>query len=131
MSYKALSKDNDLIFIKFDTTADLIIELIFMLLDRNTRGVNVNNVINDNIKNELNNYQLTFDVPTETKIQDEIYNTLPNKIKPPTPPPPYSPPPLLTINKTKTEKERLNKDQLDASNDAADQKKSENNQRYN
>ena len=72
MSYKALSKDNDLMFIKLDTTADLIIELIFMLLDRNTRGVNVNNVINDNIKNELNNYQLTFDVPTETKIQDEI-----------------------------------------------------------
>ena len=98
-----------------------------MLLDRNTRGVNVNNVINDNIKNELNNYQLTFDVPTETKIQDEIYNILPNKIKPPTPSPPYSPPPLLTINKTKTEKERLNKDQLDASNDAADQKKLENN----
>ena len=72
MSYKALSKDNDLMFIKLDTTADLIIELIFMILDRNTRGVNVNNVINDNIKNELNNYQLTFDVPTETKIQDEI-----------------------------------------------------------
>ena len=59
-------------FIKFDTTADLIIELIFMLLDRNTRGVNVNNIINDNIKNELNNYQLKVDVPTETKIQDEI-----------------------------------------------------------
>ena len=73
MSYKALSKDNDLMFIKFDTTADLIIELIFMLLDRNTRGVNVNNIIiNDNIKNELNNYQLKVDVPTETKIQDEI-----------------------------------------------------------
>ena len=72
MSYKALSKDNDLMFIKFDATADLIIELIFMLLDRNTRGVNVNNIINDNIKNELNNYQLKVDVPTETKIQDEI-----------------------------------------------------------
>ena len=78
-------------------------------------------------KNELNNYQFTFDVPTETKIQDEMDKILQNKIKPPTPPPPYSPPPLLTINKTKTEKERLNKDQLDASNDAADQKKSENN----
>ena len=49
-------------------------------------------------KNELNNYQFTFDVPTETKIQDEMDKILQNKIKPPTPPPPYSPPPLLTTN---------------------------------
>ena len=47
-------------------------KLIFMLLDRNTRSVNVTNVINYNIKNELDNYQFTFDVPIETKIQDEM-----------------------------------------------------------
>ena len=79
MSHQVLNKDNDLIFIEFDRTADLINELIFMLLDRNTRNVNVTNIINDNIKNELNNYQFTFDVPTETKIQDEMDNIL--KIK--------------------------------------------------
>ena len=73
MSHQVLNKDNDLIFIEFDRTADLINELIFMLLDRNTRNVNVN------IKNELNNYQFTFDVPTETKIQDEMDDIL--KIK--------------------------------------------------
>ena len=66
MSHQALNKDNDLIFIQFDRTVDLIIELIFMLLDRNTRSVNVTNVINNNVKNELNNYQFVFDVPTET-----------------------------------------------------------------
>ena len=54
-------------------------------------------------------------------------------MKPPTPPPPYSPPPLLTTNGIKMERERinaeflktllpLNKDQLDASNESADQK---------
>ena len=79
MSHQVLNKDNDLIFIEFDRTADLINELIFMLLDRNTRNVNVTNIINDNIKNELNNYQFTFDVPTETKIQDEMDDIL--KIK--------------------------------------------------
>ena len=72
MSHQALNKDNDLTFIQFDRTADLINELIFMLLDRNTRSVNVTNVINYNIKNELDNYQFTFDVPIETKIQDEM-----------------------------------------------------------
>ena len=82
MSHEVLNKDNDIIFIQFDRTADLIIEPIFMLLDRNIRSVNVTNVINDNIKNELNNYQFTFDVPTETKIQDEMDGILQNKIKP-------------------------------------------------
>ena len=80
MSHQVLNKDNDLIFIQFDRTADLINELIFMLLDRNTRNVNVTNVINDNIKNELNNYQFTFDVPTETKIQDEMDDILKTKL---------------------------------------------------
>ena len=62
MSHQALNKDNDLTFIQFDRTAELINELIFMLLDRNTRSVKVTNVINYNMKNELDNYQFTFDV---------------------------------------------------------------------
>ena len=76
MSHQALNKDNDLTFIQFDRTADLINELIFMLLDGNTRSANVTNVINCNIKNELDNYQFTFDVPIETKIQDEMDDIL-------------------------------------------------------
>ena len=132
MSHQALNKDNGYIFIQFDRTADLIIELIFLLLDRNTRSVNVTNVINHNIKNELNSYQFRFDVPTKTKIEHEMDDILQNKIKPPTPPPPYSPPKLLTANEINMERERinaeflktsllLNKDQLGASNEAADQ----------
>ena len=50
MSHQALNKDNDLIFIQFDGTADLIIELIFMLLDRNARSVNITSIIDNNIK---------------------------------------------------------------------------------
>ena len=45
------------------------------------------------IKNELNNYQFTFDVLTKTKYQDEMDDILQNKFKPPTPPR-YSPPSL-------------------------------------
>ena len=76
MSHQALNKDNGYIFIQFDRTADLIIELIFLLLDRNTRSVNVTNVINHNIKNELNSYQFRFDVPTKTKIEHEMDDIL-------------------------------------------------------
>ena len=46
-----------------------------MLLDRNTKSVNVTKVINNNINNELNNYWFKFDVSTKTKIQDEMDET--------------------------------------------------------
>ena len=48
------------------------------------------------MKNELSSYKLTVNVPTETKIEDEIDEILQNKIKSPTLPPPYNPLPLLT-----------------------------------
>ena len=108
MSHEALNKVNELIPIQFDRTADLIIEIIVMLLDRNTRSVNFTNVTNNNIKNELNNYRFTFDVPTETNIQDKMDDILENKTKPPTPPPLCSAPQLLTTNEIKMEREIIN-----------------------
>ena len=60
------------------------------------------------MKNELSSYKLTLNVPTETKIEDEIDEILQNKIKSPTLPPPYNPLPLLTTKKIKTERERIN-----------------------
>ena len=72
MSHQELNKDNDNVFIQFDTTAELIIELIFEMLDRNNKSVNIANVINDNVTNEINDYQITFDVPTEIEIQKDM-----------------------------------------------------------
>ena len=43
-----------------------------MLLDRNNRSLNIANAINNNINNEINDYQFTFDVPTETEIQKDM-----------------------------------------------------------
>ena len=39
MSHQELNKDNDNEFIQFDRTAELIIELIFGMLDRNNKSV--------------------------------------------------------------------------------------------
>ena len=64
------------VFMQFDRTAELINELIFMLLDRNNRSLNMANVINNNINNEINDYQFTFNVPTETKIQKDMEDIL-------------------------------------------------------
>ena len=78
MLHQALNKDNYNVFMQFDRMAELIKKLIFMLLDRNNRSLNPANAINNNINNEKNDYQFTFDVPTETEIK-KIWKTLKNK----------------------------------------------------
>ena len=40
--------------------AELIIELISVLLDRNNKSLHIANIINNNINNEINDLPLTF-----------------------------------------------------------------------
>ena len=56
MSHQALNKDNNNIFIQFDRTAELIIELMSVLLDRNKKILNIASIINNNINDEINDY---------------------------------------------------------------------------
>ena len=79
MSYQALNKDNDDIFIQFDRTAELIIELISVLLDRNNKSLNITNIISNNIHDEIKDYQFTFDILTEIEIQQDMEKILKNK----------------------------------------------------
>ena len=88
MPHPALSKDKDNIFIQFDRTAELIIELISVLLDRNNKSLNIVNIINNNINDEINDYRFTFDILTEIEIQQNMEEILKNQKIPPTPPPP-------------------------------------------
>ena len=52
MSHQALNY----IFIQFDRTAELIIELISVLLDRNNKSLSIGNIMNNNINDEINKY---------------------------------------------------------------------------
>ena len=135
MSHQALNKDNNNIFIQFDRTAELIIELISVLLDRNNKSLNIANIINNNINDEINNYRFTFDIPTEIEIQQDMEEILKNKQtkKMPSLPLPYLPPPLLPkkeieieINKANNDfiktSLQMSKDELDVVNKYADQK---------
>ena len=79
MSHKALNKDNNNVFTQFDRMAELILELIFVMLDRGNKILNIANVINDNTDNETNNYQFTFDDPTEIDIEKNMEDVLKNK----------------------------------------------------
>ena len=74
MSHQALKKDNYNVFMQFDRMGKLTNELIFMLLDRNNKSLNIPNAINNNVNNEINDYQFTFDVPTETEFK-KIWKT--------------------------------------------------------
>ena len=79
MSHQALNKDNDNMFIQLDKTAELINKLISVMLDRNSKSLNIANVINDHINNERNDNQFTFDIPTEIEIQKDMEGLLRNK----------------------------------------------------
>ena len=43
-----------------------------MLLDRNNKSLNIANAINNNVNIEINDYQFTFDIPTETETQKDM-----------------------------------------------------------
>ena len=133
MSHQALNKDIDNIFKQFDRTAELIIKLISVLLDRNNKSLNIANIINNNINDEINNYRFTFDVRTEIEIQLDMEEILKNKKTLPAPLPPNVSPPLLTKKEIETERNKENddfikaslqmsKDERDAANESADQK---------
>ena len=134
MSHQTLSKDNNNIFIQFDRTTELIIELISMLLDRNNKCLSIANIINDNkINDKISDYRFPFDIPTEIKIQQDMEEILKNKKTLPTPHPPYVPPPLLTNKEIETERDKedddliktslqMSKDELDKANESADKK---------
>ena len=79
MSHQALNKDNYNIFIQFDRTAELITELIFVLLDRNNKSLSIASVINDNVNNKINYYQFTFDIPAEIGIEIDMEDILKDK----------------------------------------------------
>ena len=66
-------------FIQFYRTAELITELMFVLLDRNNKSLNISSVINDNINKEINDHWFTFDIPTEIGIQNDIEDILKDK----------------------------------------------------
>ena len=76
MSHQVLNKDNDNVFIHFDRMAELIIELISVLLGRINKSLNIAKIINNNINDEINDYRFTFDILTEIKIQQDMEEIL-------------------------------------------------------
>ena len=47
--------------------------------NRNNKSLNIASVIKGNIKDEINDYRFTFDIPTEIEIQKDIKYILKNE----------------------------------------------------
>ena len=134
MSHQTLNKDNDNIFIQFDRTTELIIELKSILLDRNNKSLSIDNIINNNkINDKISDYRFPFDIPTEIQIEQGMEEIIKNKKPLPTLHPPYVPPSLLANKEIETERDKENndliktslqmsKDELDVANESADKK---------
>ena len=94
MSYQALNKENDHILMEFDKTSNLIIELINLLLDKNTVSLSGDKKKTENVINTINDYQFVFDVPPALQIHDKVEKNIKNYEKPDILPD-FSPEPLL------------------------------------
>ena len=102
MSYQALNKENDSILIQFEKTANLITELINLMLDKNSLSLSIDKGNTENVINEINDYEFVFDVPPVLQIQDEVEKNIKNDEKPNILPD-FSPPSLLTTKEIERE----------------------------
>ena len=102
-------------------------------MERNQNTLKVTEIINDNIKTELNKSNFVFDVPTETQIQTDMHKFIKKEKKPRAPPPPYESPLPLTdeeIRKIHEEEKNnflkgaiaINKLELDAATESTNDK---------
>ena len=112
MSHQALNRENDNILIEFDRIADLITELIDLCLVENNACRDFNNKALEKVKQEVNGYQIAFDLSLAEKIQDEVDEIMVSDEKPEIPPDSI-PPPLLTtdeiLNETTKKMNHLSK----------------------
>ena len=86
MLHQALNRENDNILIEFDRIADLITELIDLCLGKNNASLDFDNKTLVKVKQEVNDYQIAFDLSLAEKIQDEIDEIMVSDEKPEIPP---------------------------------------------
>ena len=132
MLHQALNRENDNILIEFDRIADLITELIDLCLGKNNASLDFDDKTLVKVKQEVNDYQIAFDLSLAKKIQDEIDEIMVRDEKPEISPD-YIPPPLLIADEILNETTKRNEEfvktslairdeEIKAENEIADQK---------
>ena len=81
LTFQALSKENDDIFLSFDSTTLLVLDIFEHLEKLNLESINETKIMNKNTKEELDKTLFAPELTAELDIQEDLENVINNKKK--------------------------------------------------
>ena len=72
LTFQALSKENDNIFLDFANVGNLTLNILENLIKIDKKSVNDSKILSENLKEELNKTDYKFDLPPALKIQENV-----------------------------------------------------------
>ena len=103
LSFQALSKETDDIYLNFNNVSELIIYILEGLAKKNNESIAVAKNLGKNLQDELDQTDFELELPPELQIQDDLEKYAKQEKIPPPPPPRFTSTPLKSkkeINKT-------------------------------
>ena len=133
LSFQALSKKADDIYLNFNNVSELIIDILEGLAKKNNESIAVAKNLGKNLQDELDQTDFELELPPELQIQDDLEKYAKQEKIPPPPPPRFTSTPLKSkkeINKTYDDSKEeylktaitINKTDLDAAIENTDDK---------
>ena len=71
LTFEALSKENDEIYLSFDYIGDLVLDILEGLAKKDQQSVEVAKTLNENIKQELDKTKFQLELPPELQVQED------------------------------------------------------------
>ena len=87
LSFQALSKETDDIYLNFNNVSELIIDILEGLAKKNNESIAVAKNLGKNLQDELDQTDFELEIPPELQIQDDLEKYAKQE-KIPSPPPP-------------------------------------------
>ena len=133
LSFQALSKETDDIYLNFNNASELIIDILEGLAKKNNESIAVAKNLGKNLQDELDQTDFELEIPPELQIQDDLEKYAKQKKILPPPPLGFTSTPLKSkkvVNKTYNDAKEeylktaitINKTDLDAAIENADDK---------
>ena len=103
LSFQALNKETDDIYLNFDNGNELVIDILKWLAKKNNKSIAVAKNVGKNLQDELDQTEFELEISPELQIQDHLEKYAKHEKIPPAPPPSFTSTPLKSekeINKT-------------------------------
>ena len=82
LTFEALSKENDEIYLSFDYIGDLVLDILEGLAKKDQQSVEVAKTFNENIKQELDKTKFQLELPPELQVQEDLKKYFKKEKKP-------------------------------------------------